>query len=118
MTPSAATKKREQSRINKKRQRERLRQINQLMEDTPESINKSALEDLQLEPETLSSKSSEPNAPTTHISQFSEPQENAQPLASSTPERKDNNALKRLARLKKEKTKLKDEIVQLQRQLA
>lgn len=139
MTPSAAKKKREQWRIIKKRQRERLRQINQVMEDTPESFNESALEDPQFEPqssepnepETPSSKSSEPNAPTTHTTQSSEqnaptthtfqsiePQENTEPLASSTPERKDNNTLKRLARLKKEKAKLKDEVVQLQRQLA
>ena len=50
MTPSAAKKKREQWRINKKRQGERLRQINQLMEDNQNLSMNLLLKNLNLNP--------------------------------------------------------------------
>lgn len=68
MTPSAAKKKREQWRVNQRNRRERLKQINELMNDTPVSMNESNLEEPQ------------PREP-------DDPQENLQPLASSSPEK-------------------------------
>ncbi|KAJ8416287.1 hypothetical protein AAFF_G00383090 [Aldrovandia affinis] len=116
MTSSAARKIRDQWRINKRIQREILRRTNEIMNDSPVSMNESNLEDPQLEPQPR-----EPNEPQPHPPQPSEPnepQENAQPLASSTPERNNSNTSKRFAKLKKEKTQLKDEIVKLKRQIA
>lgn len=94
MTPSAAKKKREQWRVNQRNRRERLKQINELMNDTPVSMNESNLEEPQ------------PREP-------DDPQENLQPLASSSPERNGNVRTKNA-----NKNKLKNEIVKLKRQLA
>lgn len=91
-------------------------EANEIMNNTPESINELDLED-QLEPQPREANEHQPHPPLSRPTEPNDHQENAPPLAPSTTEKNNSNTSKRFAKLKKEKTKLKDEIAKLQRQL-
>ena len=102
MTPSAAKKKRDQWKLSKINQRERRKRADEILNNTPESINESIEEEPQHEPE--------------HEPQLEPQLENAEQLATSSPEDNDGNRSTKCV-YNEEKNLMKDEITKLKKQL-